>query len=59
MARVLHEEQGFAEIFIGHLLSRIVRYEADFVDQMFNSSEKRLARAESALSLQERIGIEA
>ncbi len=44
MARVLHEEQGLAEIFIAHLLSRIVRYEADFVDQIFNSSEKRLAR---------------
>jgi CRP/FNR family transcriptional regulator, cyclic AMP receptor protein len=44
MARMLHEEQGLAEIFITHLLSRIVRYEADLVDQMFNSSEKRLAR---------------
>ncbi|MGZ5228317.1 MAG: Crp/Fnr family transcriptional regulator, partial [Burkholderiales bacterium] len=44
MARMLHEEQGLAEIFITHLLSRIVRYEADLVDQIFNSSEKRLAR---------------
>jgi len=44
MARMLHEEQGLAEMFITHLLSRIVRYEADLVDQMFNSSEKRLAR---------------
>jgi CRP-like cAMP-binding protein len=44
MTRMLHEEQGLAEIFITHLLSRIVRYEADLVDQMFNSSEKRLAR---------------
>jgi CRP-like cAMP-binding protein len=44
MARMLREDQGLAEVFIAHLLSRIVRYEADFVDQIFNSSEKRLAR---------------
>ena len=44
MARMLHEEQGLAELFVAHLLSRIIRYEADFVDQLFNSSEKRLAR---------------
>ena len=44
MARMLHEEQGLAEMFITHLLSRIIRYEADLVDQMFNSSETRLAR---------------
>jgi CRP-like cAMP-binding protein len=42
--RVLHEEPAFAEIFIAHLLSRSVRVEADLVDQLFNSSEKRLAR---------------
>ena len=44
MARLLHEEQGLAEVFATHLLSRIIRYEADLVDQLFNSSEKRLAR---------------
>ena len=44
MARLLHEEQGLAEMFVTHLLSRLIRYEADLVDQMFNSSEKRLAR---------------
>jgi CRP/FNR family transcriptional regulator, cyclic AMP receptor protein len=44
MARLLHEEPGLAEVFVAHLLSRIIRYEADFVDQLFNSSEKRLAR---------------
>lgn len=44
MARRLHEEPGLAEMFISHLLTRIIRYEADLVDQMFNSSEKRLAR---------------
>ncbi len=44
MVRMLHEDQGLAQIFITRLLSRIVRYEADLVDQIFNSSEKRLAR---------------
>jgi len=44
MMRVLHDEPALAEVFIAHLLSRIVRYEADLVDQLFNSSEKRLAR---------------
>lgn len=42
--RVLHEEPAFSELFIAHLLSRAVRVEADLVDQLFNSSEKRLAR---------------
>ncbi len=44
MARMLHEEQGLAGMFITHLLSRVIRYEADLVDRMANSSEKRLAR---------------
>jgi CRP-like cAMP-binding protein len=44
MARLLRDEPRLAETFIEHLLSRIGRYEADLVDQMFNSSEKRLAR---------------
>ena len=44
MARLLHEEKGFAEMFVTHLLSRNIRYEADLVDQIFNSSEVRLAR---------------
>lgn len=44
MARMLNEEQGLAGVFITHLLSRLIRYEADLVDQLFNSSEKRLAR---------------
>ena len=44
MARMLHEEKGFAEVFVAHLLSRSIRYEADLVDQIFNSSEIRLAR---------------
>lgn len=42
--RVIHEQPAFAEMFIAHLLGRAVRAEADLVDQLFNSSEKRLAR---------------
>jgi len=41
---VIHEEPAFAELFISHLLSRNSRIEEDLVDQLFNSSEKRLAR---------------
>jgi len=44
MVRLLHEEQGISELFMTHLLSRNIRYEEDLVDQLFNSSEKRLAR---------------
>ena len=44
MARTLHEQHDFSEVFVTHLLSRNLRYEADLVDQLFNSSEKRLAR---------------
>lgn len=45
IVRVLQEEPKFSEMFISHLLSRTLRVEADLVDQLFNSSEKRLARA--------------
>jgi CRP-like cAMP-binding protein len=44
MARVLRDEPGFAELFLHYLLSRNIRIEEDLVDQLFNSSEKRLAR---------------
>jgi len=44
MQRVLREEPTFSELFISHLLARNTRVEADLVDQLFNSSEKRLAR---------------
>ena len=44
MIRVLHEEPAFSEMFVSYLLSRNVRIEEDLVDQLFNSSEKRLAR---------------
>jgi CRP/FNR family transcriptional regulator, cyclic AMP receptor protein len=42
--QVIHEEPTFSEMFIAHLLGRAIRVEADLVDQLFNSSEKRLAR---------------
>jgi CRP/FNR family cyclic AMP-dependent transcriptional regulator len=45
MIRVLHEEPAFSEMFIAHLLARTIRVEEDLVDQLFNSSEKRLARS--------------
>jgi CRP-like cAMP-binding protein len=44
MVRVLHEQPLFAERFMSHLLHRNARVEEDLVDQLFNSSEKRLAR---------------
>jgi CRP/FNR family transcriptional regulator, cyclic AMP receptor protein len=44
MVGLLHREPEFAELFIAYLLSRNVRIEEDLVDQLFNSSEKRLAR---------------
>ncbi len=44
MVRLLHEQHQISEVFVTHLLSRNIRYEADLVDQLFNSSEKRLAR---------------
>ena len=44
IVRVIYEEPIFSEMFIAHLLGRTIRVEADLVDQLFNSSEKRLAR---------------
>jgi CRP/FNR family transcriptional regulator, cyclic AMP receptor protein len=44
MVRMLHEDQNASELFVAHLLSRNIHYEADLVDHLFNSSEKRLAR---------------
>jgi CRP/FNR family cyclic AMP-dependent transcriptional regulator len=44
MIRLLHEEPTFSELFLTHLLSRNLRIQEDLVDQLFNSSEKRLAR---------------
>jgi len=44
MMEVLHREHAFSDMFVAYLLSRNIRYEEDLVDQLFNSSEKRLAR---------------
>jgi CRP/FNR family cyclic AMP-dependent transcriptional regulator len=44
MVRLLHEESAFSDRFISYMLTRNMRIEADLVDQLFNSSEKRLAR---------------
>jgi CRP-like cAMP-binding protein len=44
MVEVLHREHTFSDLFVAYLLTRNVRYEEDLVDQLFNSSEKRLAR---------------
>lgn len=44
MMTALHERHQFSEFFVTYVLSRNIRYEADLVDQLFNSSEKRLAR---------------
>jgi CRP/FNR family transcriptional regulator, cyclic AMP receptor protein len=44
MMELLHQEPAFSEVFVAYLLARNIRYEEDLVDQLFNSSEKRLAR---------------
>ena len=44
IVQAIHQEPAFSEMFIAHLLGRGIRVEADLVDQLFNSSEKRLAR---------------
>jgi len=45
IVHALHQQPAFADLFVKHLLSRTLRVEEDLVDQLFNSSEKRLARA--------------
>src|SRR5947207_3980513 len=45
MMRVLHEENTFSDVFVTYLLARNMRVQEDLIDQLFNSSEKRLARA--------------
>ena len=44
VVRVLHDQPAFSELFMAHLLARNIHMEADLIDQLFNSSEKRLAR---------------
>jgi CRP/FNR family cyclic AMP-dependent transcriptional regulator len=50
LASLLHDQHAISEVFVSRLLSRNIRYEADLVDQLFNSSEKRLARVLLLLS---------
>jgi len=44
MARVLHTEHAFSDRFVSHMIARNIRIEEDLIDQLFNTSEKRLAR---------------
>jgi len=44
MIRMLHTEHAFSDRFLSHMLARSIRVESDLIDQLFNSSEKRLAR---------------
>ena len=44
MLKVLHSQHEFSDLFVEHLLARNIRYQEDLIDQLFNSSEKRLAR---------------
>jgi CRP-like cAMP-binding protein len=44
MMEVIHREHAFSDMFVAYLLTRNIRHEEDLVDQLFNSSEKRLAR---------------
>ena len=44
MTRMLHEKQDFSDNFMRHVLARTIRVEEDLIDQLFNSSEERLAR---------------
>jgi CRP-like cAMP-binding protein len=50
MMNALHREHAFSDLFVAYLLARNIRYEEDLVDHLFNSSEKRLARALLLLS---------
>jgi len=50
MMQALHREHAFSDLFVAYLLARNIRYEEDLVDQLFNSSEKRLARVLLLLS---------
>ena len=51
MARLLHQQTALSDRFIAHILARNIRIEEDLIDQLFNSSEKRLARALLLLAL--------
>jgi CRP/FNR family transcriptional regulator, cyclic AMP receptor protein len=51
MLGALHREHAFSDLFVAYLLARNIRYEEDLVDQLFNSSKKRLARILLLLAL--------
>ncbi len=57
MVRALYEEPAFSQFFIDHLLTRTLRVEEDLVDQLFNSSERRLARTLLLLANFDKAGI--
>jgi CRP/FNR family cyclic AMP-dependent transcriptional regulator len=57
MNEVLHREHAFSDMFVAYLLTRNIRYEEDLVDQLFNSSEKRLARILLLLAHFDREGV--
>jgi CRP/FNR family transcriptional regulator, cyclic AMP receptor protein len=59
MIRVLHEEHEFSDRFIAYMLARNLRVEADLIDQLFNSSEKRLTRPTFCTKASERVYITA
>jgi len=44
MLKVLHSQHEFSDLFMEHLLAKNIRYREDLIDQLFNSSERRLAR---------------
>jgi len=54
MMEALHREHAFSDLFVAYLLARNIRYEEDLVDQLFNSSEKRLARVLSCSPILEK-----
>ena len=56
MIRVMHEEQSFSDLFVSFLLARTMRTQADLADQLFNSSEKRLARTLLLMARFDRLG---
>jgi len=57
MVEVLHREHALSDMFVSYLLGRNIRYEEDLVDQLFNSSEKRLARVLLLLALLGKEGV--
>jgi CRP/FNR family cyclic AMP-dependent transcriptional regulator len=56
MARRLHEQHGVSELFVTHLLSRNIRYEADLVDQLFNYPQKALGSDSLSACLAQIVG---